>query len=71
MVNAPSLAAVMSLALSACTIWQGVQGRRFNDTGTGTIIFEEAWTIPELIFQILCVVMMTYTVAQVDWLTSV
>ncbi|KAI0310495.1 hypothetical protein OF83DRAFT_1154866 [Amylostereum chailletii] len=26
--------------------------RQWNDTGVGTIIFEEAWTIPELLFQV-------------------
>ena len=28
-----------------------VSGRKWRDTGTGTIVFEEAWTIPELAFQ--------------------
>ncbi len=31
------------------------ESRRWRDTGTGSITFEEAWTIPELIFQIGCV----------------
>ncbi|KAJ7772595.1 amidohydrolase 2 [Mycena maculata] len=34
------------------TILQIVCGRKWNDTGRGTIIFEEAWTIPALIDQI-------------------
>ena len=28
-----------------------VDARRWNDTGRGTIIFEEAWTIPDLLDQ--------------------
>ncbi len=28
-----------------------VQSRKWRDTGTGTIILEEAWTISELLFQ--------------------
>ena len=28
-----------------------INARPWNDTGSGTIIFEEAWTIPELIDQ--------------------
>ncbi|PFH47446.1 hypothetical protein AMATHDRAFT_77216 [Amanita thiersii Skay4041] len=30
----------------------GVESRVWRDSGTGTIVLEEAWTIPELLFQI-------------------
>ncbi|KIJ45915.1 hypothetical protein M422DRAFT_66939 [Sphaerobolus stellatus SS14] len=29
----------------------GITGRKWNNTGKGSIIFEEAWTVPELLWQ--------------------
>jgi 2,3-dihydroxybenzoate decarboxylase len=46
---------MLSMRLLFCfwvsTILQVVFARLWNDTGTGTIIFEEAWTVPALIDQ--------------------
>ncbi|PPQ94277.1 hypothetical protein CVT25_004934 [Psilocybe cyanescens] len=39
-----------TLIIFLSVILSAVQARRFRDTG-GTIVFEEAWTIPELAFQ--------------------
>ena len=44
-------ALILVVLTTTFAAWQGAEGRRFNDTGTGTIIFEEAWTVPELIHQ--------------------
>ena len=39
-----------SLFAAVCLgVMVSVDARRWNDTGRGTIIFEEAWTIPELL----------------------
>lgn len=40
------------LAIFSAFSWVtvGVKARDWHDTGTGTIIFEEAWTTPELLF---------------------
>lgn len=45
-----TLSIFTSIFLSA----NSVQARKFRDTG-GTIVFEEAWTIPELTFQVVYV----------------
>ena len=39
---------VLTAALAAFNL---VEGRQFRDTGVGSIIFEEAWTTPELVGQ--------------------
>jgi len=41
-----SLSLLVIAVLSPCVL-----ARKWNDTGKGTIIFEEAWTVPELIDQ--------------------
>ena len=45
------LFSLLGLALVVVTTVPGADSRRWNDTGTGTIVFEEAWTIPALIGQ--------------------
>ena len=37
--------------LFSLLVAHGVQGRAWNDTGVGSIAFEEAWTTSELIHQ--------------------
>lgn len=46
-----SMAHVGLLLLSSLVISYTVHGRVWNDTGVGSIAFEEAWTVPELIQQ--------------------
>lgn len=55
--------------LTVVATWYGAHGRRFNDTGSGTIIFEEAWTIPELAFQFEYVAVL-YLLAPADLIYS-
>ena len=43
---------VIALTFAIYMVVPFVQGRDWHDTGTGSIVFEEAWTIPELIPQI-------------------
>lgn len=40
---------LLAVAFLSCPV--SINARVWNDTGKGTIIFEEAWTIPELINQ--------------------
>ncbi|KAF8585050.1 amidohydrolase 2 [Ramaria rubella] len=39
------------LSIIGLSLLGSISARRWNDTGKGTIILEEAWTIPDLLFQ--------------------
>ena len=46
------------LGLTLCTVFSlvpGADSRRWNDTGVGTIVFEEAWGIPSLLPHFRCI----------------
>lgn len=51
--------------LAAACFTGNADARKFNDTGVGTIIFEEAWTVPELLFQSVCVALPPPCAAQI------
>ena len=44
---------VIALTFAVYMVVPFVQGRDWHDTGTGSIVFEEAWTVPALVPQVL------------------